>query len=103
MRAVPSLPFPTESLMNRLFTATLVGACLLVPSLVRVQAPSTPPPGATPPPVVTTTEHDQTRPATTTASGTTGLWFVPTAEVLPSRKWSASLYRTTFDDGAGFT
>jgi peptidoglycan-associated lipoprotein len=27
---------------------------------------------------------------------------VPTAEVLPSRKWSVSLYRTNLDDGQGF-
>ena len=44
-----------------------------------------------------------TRPATTTVSGTTGLWFVPTSEVLPARKWSLSLYRTNSDDGQGFT
>ncbi|MEO7189653.1 MAG: OmpA family protein [Vicinamibacterales bacterium] len=36
-------------------------------------------------------------------SGTTGIWFVPTGEVLPARKWSASFYRTNIDDGQGFT
>jgi len=45
----------------------------------------------------------ETRPATTTTSGTTGLWFVPTGEVLPSKRWSISLYRTNIDDGQGFT
>jgi outer membrane protein OmpA-like peptidoglycan-associated protein len=44
-----------------------------------------------------------TRPATTTASGDTGLWFVPTAEVLPARKWSVSAYRVNFDYQQGFT
>lgn len=44
-----------------------------------------------------------TRPATTTASGDTGLWYVPTGEVLPARKWSFSLYRTNFDYEQGFT
>ncbi|HEX5215436.1 MAG TPA: hypothetical protein VFV98_08215, partial [Vicinamibacterales bacterium] len=39
----------------------------------------------------------------TTVSGTTGLWFVPTAEVLQAKKWSASLYRTNVDDGQGFS
>ena len=43
------------------------------------------------------------RPATTTTSGTTGLWFVPTSEVLPAKKWSVSFYRTNVDDGQGFT
>jgi outer membrane protein OmpA-like peptidoglycan-associated protein len=46
---------------------------------------------------------EDTRPATTTASGDTGLWFVPTGEVLPARRWSFSLYRTNFDFTQGFT
>ena len=41
--------------------------------------------------------------ATATYWGDTGLWFVPTAEVLQAKKWSASLYRTNVDDGQGFT
>jgi len=36
---------------------------------------------------------DAYRPATTTFFGDTGLWFVPTAEVLAKGKWSASAYR----------
>jgi len=35
----------------------------------------------------------ETRPATTTFFGDTGLWFVPTAEVLANKKWSVSAYR----------
>ena len=31
--------------------------------------------------------------STTTADGDTGLWYVPTAEVLARGKWSASGYR----------
>jgi outer membrane protein OmpA-like peptidoglycan-associated protein len=42
-------------------------------------------------------------PATTTASGDTGIWFVPTGAVLPARQWSASFYRTNIDDGQGFS
>ena len=38
-----------------------------------------------------------TRPATTTIIGDTGLWFVPTGEVLPKGKWSVSFYRTNWD------
>jgi hypothetical protein len=45
------------------------------------QTPSSP---ATPP---------DTRPATTTFTGDTGLWYVPTGEVLAHGKWSVSGYR----------
>jgi len=44
-----------------------------------------------------------TRPATTTPSGDTGIWFVPTAETLAPRKWSFSVYRVNFDFQPGFT
>src|SRR5215210_599926 len=50
-----------------------------------------------------TTGDVETRPATTTADGDTGLWFVPTAEVLPAKKWSVSAYRVNFDRDQGFT
>jgi len=45
----------------------------------------------------------QTRPATTTFLGDTGLWYVPTGEVLPHKKWSISAYRVNFDDNQGFS
>ncbi len=63
-----------------------------------VMASAQPPPPA--PPAPTTTE---TRPAMTTFLGDTGLWYVPTAEILPARKWSVSGYRVNFDDNQGFT
>jgi len=44
-----------------------------------------------------------TRPATTTINGDTGLWFLPTGEVLPAKKWSLSAYRVNFDRDQGFT
>ena len=44
-----------------------------------------------------------TRPATTTFLGDTGLWFVPTGEVLPDGKVSFSAYRANFDREQGFT
>jgi outer membrane protein OmpA-like peptidoglycan-associated protein len=44
----------------------------------------------------------QTRPATTTFMGDTGLWNVPTADVLPARRWSVSAYRVNFDTTQGF-
>src|SRR5437764_8952128 len=51
----------------------------------------------------TTSGEVQTRPATTTFMGDTGLWYVPTGEVLPRKKWSFSAYRVNFDDNQGFT
>jgi len=52
----------------------------------------------------TTTSGDvTTRPATTTFMGDTGLWYVPTGEVLPRKKWSFSAYRVSFNDNQGFS
>ena len=51
----------------------------------------------------TTTTNGETRPATTTHMGDTGLWFVPTGEILPGGKWSFSAYRVNFDYNEGFT
>src|SRR3954464_13308029 len=45
----------------------------------------------------------ETRPATTTFFGDTGLWFVPTAEVLAHGKWSARGYRRGTNYVQGFT
>src|SRR5829696_9723913 len=41
--------------------------------------------------------------STTTADGDTGLWYVPTAEVLARGKWSASGYRVGLNYREGFT
>jgi outer membrane protein OmpA-like peptidoglycan-associated protein len=54
-------------------------------------------------PARTDPDAGDVRPATTTASGDTGLWFVPTAEILPAKRWSASAYRVNFDHQQGFT
>ena len=51
----------------------------------------------------TTSGPMETRPATTTFMGDTGLWYVPTGEVLPRKKWSMSAYRVNYDDNQGFT
>ena len=45
----------------------------------------------------------ETRPATTSVNGDTGLWFVPTGEILPARKWSFSVYRVDSNFEQGFT
>ena len=50
-----------------------------------------------------TATADETRPATTTFLGDTGLWFVPTAEVLANGKWSASAYRRGTNWIQGYT
>src|SRR5919112_3271650 len=57
----------------------------------------------TQPPSSSTATADETRPATTTFFGDTGLWFVPTAEVLAHGKWSASGYRRGTNYIQGFT
>ena len=49
------------------------------------------------------TMSSETRPATTTFFGDTGLWFVPTAEVLPAGKWSVSGYRRGTNYVQGYT
>jgi outer membrane protein OmpA-like peptidoglycan-associated protein len=46
---------------------------------------------------------EEMRPATTTFLGDTGLWFIPTGEILPDRQWSVSGYRVVFDREQGFT
>src|SRR4026208_2340622 len=51
----------------------------------------------------TTSGDVETRPATTTVNGDTGLWFVPTGEILPAKRWSVSAYRVNFDRDQGFT
>ena len=48
-------------------------------------------------------EDTSQRPATTTAAGDTGLWFLPTGSIVPAKKLSVSLYRTNTDDGQGFS
>ena len=50
-----------------------------------------------------TATAEETRPATTTFFGDTGLWFVPTAEVLGNGKWSASVYRRGTNWVQGYT
>src|SRR5207247_10776251 len=51
----------------------------------------------------TLTPSLEPRPATTTFFGDTGLWFVPTGEVLPNGKWSASVYRRGTNWVEGYT
>jgi outer membrane protein OmpA-like peptidoglycan-associated protein len=72
-------------------------AVALLAVSARAQTPATPSPSSTP---ATTAD---TRPATTTFTGDTGLWFVPTAEVLAHGKWSGSVYRRGTNYEQGYT
>src|SRR5438874_1363228 len=51
----------------------------------------------------TSNTPEETRPATTTFYGDTGLWFVPTAEILPAGKWSVTGYRRGTNFIQGYT
>jgi hypothetical protein len=84
--------------MRRLFTIS----ALMITTLAIATPALSQTPQQTPPPS-SGASSEEVKPAMTTVSGTTGLWFVPTAEVLQAKKWSASLYRTNVDDGQGFT
>jgi outer membrane protein OmpA-like peptidoglycan-associated protein len=76
--------------MSRRFgILALAGALILVTGEARAQAPAG--------------MQETVRPATTSVYGDTGLWFVPTGEVLRDRTWSASAYRLNWDVRQGFT
>ena len=101
-------------MLKRVATAIVVASVVLSAGV----AAQTPAPGGTPAqqqPATTAPQETQppadylqtmpveTRRATTTFRGDTGLWFVPTGEVLPAGKWSFSAYRVNFDYNEGFT
>ena len=65
-------------------------ACLLWAVAAGAQ---TPPATPTPRPANSESSDVSVRPTTTTFFGDTGLWSVPTAEVLANGRWSASAYR----------
>ena len=54
-------------------------------------------------PAASSSTAEETRPATTTFNGDTGLWFVPTAEVLGKGQLSASVYRRATNWVQGYT
>ena len=67
----------------------LAGALILVTGTAWAQAPAG--------------MEETVRPATTSIYGDTGLWFVPTGEVLRDGTWSVSGYRVNWDVRQGFT
>ena len=84
----------------RMSCRRIILASLLIASSSTAVAQAPPPqPTPSPTPVISA----DARPATTTFLGDTGLWYVPTAEILPARNWSVSAYRVNFDDNQGFT
>src|SRR4029453_2853708 len=79
----------------------LAASCVLWAAGAGAQTTSTQtsaPPSSTP-----YTPSPDSRPATTTFFGDTGLWFVPTGEVLPHGKVSASVYRRGTNWIQGYT
>ena len=66
-------------------------------------AAQTPAPQSNAPQTSSPPPPTETRPATTTFNGDTGLWYVPTAEVLPHAKWSVSGYRRGTNWIQGYT
>src|SRR4051794_10548875 len=75
-------------------------AALLLARAAAAQTPQTASPTAS---STSSSSGDNVRLATTTFTGDTGLWFVPTAEVLPHGKWSASGYRRGTNYIQGYT
>jgi outer membrane protein OmpA-like peptidoglycan-associated protein len=78
-------------LLMRLTLAALFAAAAW-PALAQTQTPAP-----------STNTSSETRPATNTFLGDTGLWFVPTGEVLPDRRWSGGGYYINQDFGEAFT
>ncbi len=79
---------------RRLATGMVLCALMASPVWAQTQgSQSTPPPP----------DDSETRPATTTVFGDTGLWYVPTGEVLPKGRWSFSGYRTNWDRKEAFS
>jgi outer membrane protein OmpA-like peptidoglycan-associated protein len=83
-------------MINRVRLAGLTAACALAAAAASAQTSSTQP-APTPP-----TTND-VRPATSTFTGDTGIWYVPTGEVLPDGKWSVSIYRRGTNWIQGYT
>src|SRR5688500_18634182 len=84
-----ALPCRRMQMSRRFGTLALVGALFLVTGNGWAQAPAG--------------MEETERPATTSIYGDTGLWFVPTGEVLRGGTWSASAYRLNWDVRQGFT
>jgi outer membrane protein OmpA-like peptidoglycan-associated protein len=89
--------------MKRLFGSVLTSVGVIVTLATGAMAQNAPASGQqqTPPPA--SPSSDDTRYATPTFLGDTGLWYVPTGENLPAKRWSFSGYFSNIDREAGFT
>src|SRR5204862_4994125 len=89
--------------MTTAFRVSPLAACLLFAGAAAAQTPSTPQPSTSQQTTSPAASDESTRPATTTFFGDTGLWYVPTAEVLAGGKWSVSGYRRGTNWIQGYT
>src|SRR5512142_3124181 len=99
-RVTKALGGLTTTLAALLLCSATAAAQTTPPAPSGAQQPT---PSSPQPTTATTDTTSATRPATTTTLGDTGLWFVPTGEILPARKWSFSFQRTNLDYNQGFT
>jgi peptidoglycan-associated lipoprotein len=84
-----------EHRVRALSLTIALGLCHATTAVAQTSRPAGPPE----PPASAAT----TAPVTTTFDGDTGLWYVPTAEVLPRSGFSASGYRRGFNYVQGYT
>ena len=85
--------------MTVLRRSILTAVLVLLSTAAFAQTPAS----STPPPQTATPTDQATRPATTTFFGDTGIWYVPTGEILGNGKWSASVYRRGTNWIQGYT
>ncbi|RPI51730.1 MAG: OmpA family protein, partial [Acidobacteria bacterium] len=83
------IPCRRRHMPRRFGILALVGALILVTGEARAQGQAG--------------MEETVRPATTSVYGDTGLWFVPTGEVLRDGTWSVSAYRLNWDVRQGFS
>src|SRR4051812_757275 len=79
---------------------SIAAACVLLATVANAQTPA---PTTSQSPGTSSDTDNATRPATTTFFGDTGIWFVPTGEVLGRGKWSTSVYRRGTNWVQGYT
>src|SRR5215213_5030524 len=87
--------------MNTTRHFAITAACVLFAATAGAQTPQPSTSSSTSQPPADSAAS--TRPATTTFFGDTGLWFVPTGEVLAHKKWSVSGYRRGTNWIQGYT
>src|SRR5437773_385575 len=88
----------TKLLRTMSFAALVVMLTIGQTASANAQTSASPPPGQS-----QSQSTEDVRPATTTFYGDTGIWFVPTAEILPHGKFSVSGYRRGTNFIQGYT